>query len=148
MVSWKAGRFSTAKWKVVRLVSASSRLAFSKTSSSYSSRTKALTARMAVRFSWMAALTLSMQTCSFPYRGATLRTMKNRMQARTGVQITNTRARAAFIQKARKSPMMSITGPRTMGRMPPVMAFCMTVMSVVMRVIREEVLKWSRLAKE
>ena len=37
--------------------------------------------------------------------------------------------------------MTSITGPRTIGRMPLMTAFCSTVTSVVMRVIREEVSK-------
>ena len=40
-----------------------------------------------------------------------------------------------------------MAGPRTMGRKPPLMAFCTTVTSVVIRVMREEVSKWSRLPK-
>ena len=43
--------------------------------------------------------------------------------------------------------MMSITGPRTMGRKPALRAFWITVTSVVMRVTSEDVSKWSRFAK-
>ena len=51
IASWKKGRFSTARRKVPRLVSMSVTFTPLNFSSSYSPRTKALTARMAVRFS-------------------------------------------------------------------------------------------------
>ena len=47
-------------------------------------------------------------------------------------------ARLAFIQKASSTPNTSRAGPRTSGRKPPLMAFCRTVMSVVIRVTSEE----------
>lgn len=43
---------------------------------------------------------------------------------------------------------MSMTGLRTNGRIPLLIAFCSTVMSLVRRVMRDEVLKWSRFRKE
>lgn len=53
------GRFSTARRKVPRLVSMREVLTELNFSSSYSPRTKALTARMAVRSSCTTALSLS-----------------------------------------------------------------------------------------
>ena len=43
------------------------------------------------------------------------------------------------IQKDSTIPNTSMDGPRTMGRKPPLMAFCSTDTSVVMRVISDEV---------
>ena len=74
--------------------------------------------------------------------------MKKRITASTGAQTRKTMASSGSIQKESPIPMTSITGPRTMGRKPPLMAFCSTVTSVVIRVTREAVSKWSRLAKE
>ena len=41
-----------------------------------------------------------------------------------------------------------MTGERKAGRMPVATEFCMVVTSLVRRVTREELLKWSVLAKE
>ena len=41
-----------------------------------------------------------------------------------------------------------MTGERKAGRMPAATEFCMVVTSLVRRVTREELLKWSVLAKE
>ena len=73
--------------------------------------------------------------------------MKNMMSASTGAQTMNTSARRAFIMTESPMPMTSISGLRTRGRSPPLMAFWMTVTSVVMRVTRPEVSKWSRFEK-
>ena len=69
------------------------------------------------------------------------------MRASTGAQTMNTSARRAFIMTESPMPMTSISGLRTRGRSPPLMAFWMTVTSVVMRVTRPEVSKWSRFEK-
>ena len=61
--------------------------------------------------------------------------------ASTGVHTIKTSANLAFIINARINPKISMTGPRVMGRVPPTRAFCITVISVVIRVIREEVSK-------
>ena len=63
MANWRAGRLSTARRKVPALVSISVPLAELNFSSSYSPRTKAFTARMAVRFSCTTALSLSTARC-------------------------------------------------------------------------------------
>ena len=80
--------------------------------------------------------------------GATRRTTQNRITPNSGVQKKNTSARRGLIHTEKPMPRISITGARTMGRSPPLMAFCKTVMSVVMRVTSEEDSKRSRLAKE
>ena len=53
----------------------------------------------------------------------------------------------ALSKNAMPSPMNSMTGLRTKGRRPVATALSMTVTSVVMRVTRDGVEKWSRLAK-
>ena len=63
IASCSAGRLSTARRKVPALVSISVPLAELNFSSSYSPRTKAFTARMAVRFSCTTALRLSTARC-------------------------------------------------------------------------------------
>ena len=131
----------------MRLASESSWLTSWKRSSSYSPRTKALMARMPVSPSWMRLFRRSMAACWRLYRGLTLRTIRARMSPRTGVQITKTRASLAFMAKDSPMPSRSITGPRTMGRRPPLMAFCITVTSVVIRVTRDEEENRSRLEK-
>ena len=97
MVSWKAGRLSTAVRKVVMLTSISSVLTAWNFSSSYSPRTKALTARMAVRHSCTTVFRWSMACCRRAYRGAIRRTMKNRMTPSTGAQTKKTAARLGLI---------------------------------------------------
>ena len=77
--------------------------------------------------------------------GATLRMIKNSATARMGMHTKNTSDSRAFIQNESPTPSTSITGPRTTGRKPLLMAFCSTVTSVVRRVTREDVSKWSRL---
>ena len=67
--------------------------------------------------------------------------------ARMGAQTKKTIERRGFMEKERPTPIKSITGLRTNGRSPPLMAFCKTVTSVVMRVMSEEVAKWSMLEK-
>ena len=89
--------------------------------------------------------TWSTAACRREYNGATLRMMKNSAAPRTGVHTKNTSESCAFIQKESPTPSTSITGPRTMGRKPLLIAFCNTVTSVVIRVTSEEVSKWSRL---
>ena len=79
--------------------------------------------------------------------GATRRTTKISVTARTGAHTTKISASRAFIQKESPIPITSIMGLRTTGRSPPLTAFWSTVTSVVMRVTREEVSKWSRLEK-
>ena len=64
-----------------------------------------------------------------------------------GAQTKNTTASSGFMEKERPMPISSITGLRTSGRRPPLTAFCKTVTSVVMRVMSEEVAKWSMLEK-
>ena len=59
IASWKEGRFSRALLKVPRLVPMSEEFTSPNLPSSYSPRTKALTARMAVRFSCTTALSRS-----------------------------------------------------------------------------------------
>ena len=73
--------------------------------------------------------------------------MANRMHPSTGAPTRKTRASRAFIQKDSPTPIKSITGLRIRGRKPPLTAFCSTVTSVVIRVTREDVSKWSRLEK-
>ena len=92
MVTWKAGRFSTAVRKVERLTFISSLLTARNFSSSYLSRTKAFTARMAVRHSWTTVFRWSMDCCSRVYLGAIRRTTKNSTSPSTGAQTKNTTA--------------------------------------------------------
>ena len=102
---------------------------------------------MAVRPSCTTLLSLSTAPCRTVYIGATLRRMKKRITPSTGAQTRKTTASSGFIQNESPTPIISIIGPRTIGRKPPLMAFCRTVTSVVMRVISDEVSKWSRLEK-
>ena len=80
--------------------------------------------------------------------GATFRTMQKRMMPRTGAHTIKITASRGFIQKDNPTPITSMMGLRTKGRNPPLMAFCSTVTSVVIRVTKEAASKWSRLAKE
>ena len=80
--------------------------------------------------------------------GATLYTIKASTAASTGTQHRKIRLSRAFMKKASPTPMISMEGPRTMGRSPPLTAFCSTVISVVIRVISDEVSNRSRSEKE
>ena len=70
--------------------------------------------------------------------GPTFRVIKYRAIPKAGAHTTKISASSAFIQKERPIPMISINGPRTMGRKPPLIAFCRTVTSVVILVIKED----------
>ena len=76
-----------------------------------------------------------------------MRTTRKRIRPRMGAVTTKMRASRAFIQKDRPRPITSITGLRTRGRSPPLMAFWSTVTSLVSRVTREELSNRSRLEK-
>ena len=67
--------------------------------------------------------------------------MSTSAQASTGRSTKNTQASSALRAHASARPITSITGPRIIGRKPVVIAFWMTVTSVVMRVTRLDVSK-------
>ena len=104
-------------------------------------------ARMAVKASCTRPFRWSTAVCWRSYSGPTLVTIQARIAARMGVVIRKTMVSLALSKNAMPSPMNSMTGLRTKGRRPVATALSMTVTSVVMRVTRDGVEKWSRLAK-
>ena len=76
--------------------------------------------------------------------GATFLTTANSIRASTGAQTKNTIASLAFIIKERLTPMISMIGLLIRGLKPPFMAFWITVTSVVIRVISDEVSNLSK----
>ena len=92
-------------------------------------------------FRWSTAL------CWRPYSGPTLHTMSVSKMVRIGVVMRKTIVSLGLSRNAMPRPMASMTGLRTKGRRPALMALSSTVASVVMRVTRDAEEKWSRLAK-
>ena len=94
-------------------------------------------ARMAVRDSWMRLFRWSTALCWRPYSGPTLRTIRVSRMAKTGAVMRKTTVNLGLSRNAMPKPMASMTGLRTKGRRPALMALSRTVASVVMRVTRE-----------
>ena len=85
--------------------------------------------------------TLSMDACISRYSGPTLRTITNSAIPKTGIAIKKTTASWALMVKVSTSAVSSITGDRTIGRTPLLIAVCKIVTSLVSLVISEDVEK-------
>ena len=74
--------------------------------------------------------------------------IRNKPRPNIGIAIKNTMARSLLIVKVKIKAVSNMTGERTKGRIPLEMAVCKMVTSLVKRVIKELVEKWSVFAKE
>ena len=106
-------------------------------SSSFSSLTNAFTVRIALTSSSTVPLSLSTVDWSTEYIGATWRTIEKSTIPSIGTMMMKTTASSAFIEKEKITPRTSITGALTSGLRPLFIVFCITVISLVMRVTSE-----------
>ena len=148
MASIITGRMAMIRRPTARAASISSSLDFLNFFRSKSSRTKALTTRMATRFSWRVLFRLSMRFCMVSK--SLTHTFISRPMTRTmrGITTTSTSASRALREMLMARAAMSITGARTSIRRPMASIMVMAFTSLVMRVMREAEEKRSISAKE
>ena len=116
MHSCISGIIQTVSFSAFMEVSYTSAAAAPNFSSSYSSRTKALTMRIPVRFSWTAAFILSyFRNICWKY-GKALLDMNPMHRSRIGMTTANTTDSGALMEMAIISAMMNMKGARTIMR--------------------------------
>ena len=82
-----------------------------------------------------------MLACINRYNGPTFLTITKSPQANIGVTTTNTIVNSGLIVKVKNNAINNITGARTSGRIPLLIAVCRIVTSLVNRVIKDDVEK-------
>ncbi len=132
----------------LRLFSISSSLASLKVSFSKSSRTKDLTTRTLVIFSWILEFSLSILVCIMSNLGNAIRITMTSATRSSGITTPRMIASLAFISTAMIRPPISMPGARSIIRSAIMITFCIFVMSLVSLVTREPVENFSILAKE
>ena len=114
---------------------------------SRSSRTKDFTTRMAFRSSCTTRFTASVLFCSAVKKGPTYRTTISTSTTRMGMLTRYTWLSCRLVRRASTMAVISITGARTVMRMPINSIICTADTSLVSRVMRLAVEKCSMLAK-